>query len=82
MSNQIVLFSILFVVILGFSFHNAFAAVDMFLKIEGIDGESNDKSHSKEIDILSLLWSNAMQSSSAGVGAGKSSPQDLLSVTK
>ena len=80
MSNQIILLSILFVTILGFSFQDAFAAVDMFLKIEGVEGESKDKAHGKEIDILSLSWSSAMQSSRAG-GAGKASVEDL-SVTK
>ena len=82
MSNKIILLSILFVVILGFSFQNAFAAVDMFLKIEGVEGESKDKDHGKEIDVLSLLWSNAVQSPRTGGGAEKSSPSDLLSVTK
>jgi type VI secretion system secreted protein Hcp len=53
----------------------------MFIKIKDIPGESKDRSHSNEIDILSLLWSNAVQSSRAGV-AGKASPGDLLSVTK
>jgi type VI secretion system secreted protein Hcp len=53
----------------------------MFLKIKDIPGESADKSHSKEIDILSLLWSNAVQSSRTA-GASKASPGDLLSITK
>jgi type VI secretion system secreted protein Hcp len=53
----------------------------MFIKIKDIPGESKDKSHSNEIDILSILWSNAVQSSRAGA-AGKASPSDLLSVTK
>jgi type VI secretion system secreted protein Hcp len=52
----------------------------MFLKIEGVDGESKDKSHGKEIDILSLSWSSALQSSRAG-GAGKVSVEDI-SITK
>ena len=81
MSKQIILLSIfLFTILVGFSFQDAFAAVDMFLKIEGIEGESKDKTHGKEIDILSLSWSSAMQSSRAG-GAGKASVEDL-SVTK
>ena len=80
MTNQIILLSILFITILGFSFQDAFAAVDMFLKIEGVDGESKDKTHGKEIDILSLSWSSALQSSRAG-GAGKASVEDI-SITK
>jgi type VI secretion system Hcp family effector len=78
LSNQIILLSILFVVILGLSFQDAFAAVDMFLKIDGIDGESKDKSHGKEIELLSLRWSSGIQSSRAG---GTASAEDL-SVTK
>ena len=35
---------------------NAFAAVDMFLKVEGIQGESTDKSHKDEIDVLAWSW--------------------------
>jgi type VI protein secretion system component Hcp len=28
-------------------------AVDMFLKLDGVNGESKDKIHGKEIDVLS-----------------------------
>lgn len=31
-------------------------AVDMFLKLNGVTGESKDKVHTKEIDILSYAW--------------------------
>ena len=31
-------------------------AVDMFLKIDGIPGESTDASHKDEIDIFSYTW--------------------------
>lgn len=34
----------------------ATAAVDMFIKIEGIDGEAKDADHKGEIDILSWSW--------------------------
>jgi type VI secretion system secreted protein Hcp len=80
LSNQIILLSILFVVILGFSFQDAFAAVDMFLKIDGVDGESKDKDHGNEMDILSLSWSSSLQSSSTA-RAGSASV-DKFSVTK
>lgn len=36
------------------------AAVDMFLKIDGIDGEASDEAHSNWIDVLSVDW-GAMQ---------------------
>jgi len=82
LSNKIILLSIfLFTILVGFSFQDVFAAVDMFLKIEGVEGESKDKAHGKEIDILSLNWSTAMQSSRAGGGTGKASVEEL-SVTK
>lgn len=82
MSKQIIfLFIFLFSIISISSSQNAYAAVDMFIKIKDIPGESKDKSHSNEIDILSILWSNAVQSSRTGA-PGKASPSDLLSVTK
>jgi type VI secretion system secreted protein Hcp len=31
-------------------------AVDMFLKLDGVNGESKDKVHGKEIDVLSWSW--------------------------
>ena len=55
-------------------------AVDMFLKIKGIDGESADDKHKKEIDVLAWSW-GLSQSGSAhvggGAGAGKVNVQDL-----
>ena len=59
-------------------------AADMFLKLEGVDGESKDDSHKKEIDVLAWSW-GASQSGTGhvggGSGAGKVNVQDL-SVTK
>src|SRR3989304_7726303 len=52
----------------------------MFIKIKDIPGESSDKNHNKEIDILSLSWSSVMQSSRDGA-AGKASAEEF-SVTK
>ena len=59
-------------------------AVDMFINIDGIKGESGDAKHKGEIDVLS--WSfGGSQSGSAhvggGLGAGKVNIHDL-SVTK
>ncbi|GAA0583513.1 Hcp family type VI secretion system effector [Halomonas salifodinae] len=55
-------------------------AVDMFLKLEGIDGESMDAGHTDEIDVLSWSWgasnSGTMHISKGG-GAGKVSVQDI-----
>ena len=70
------------------------AAVDYFLKIDGIVGESVDAKHKGEIQLESFNWGEAQQSAQAGSGAGagkvqfrdfhfamrtnKSSPQLLL----
>jgi len=45
------------------------AVVDYFLKIDGVEGESKDKKHSKEVELES--WSfGAAQGGSMGVGTG------------
>lgn len=56
------------------------AAVDYFLKIDGIEGESGDGAHGGEIDVLSWSWgeTNAgTHSGGGGGGAGKVSMQDF-----
>lgn len=56
------------------------AAVDYFLKIKDIPGESQDAKHKDEIDILSWSWgaSNAgTMAHGGGGGAGKVSMQDF-----
>jgi|RhiMethySRZTD1v2_1073278.scaffolds.fasta_scaffold00065_2 type VI secretion system secreted protein Hcp len=59
-------------------------AVDMFLKMPPIKGESKDSKHPDEIDVLAWSW-GASQSgtthSGGGGGAGKVNVQDL-SLTK
>lgn len=59
-------------------------AVDMFLKLEKVDGESQDDAHKGEIDVLSWTW-GANQSGTGhlggGAGAGKVNVKDLV-VTK
>jgi len=56
-------------------------AVDMFLKIEGgPQGESRDKAHGKEIDVLAWSWGVSNSGSAhmgGGIGAGKANVQDL-----
>jgi type VI secretion system secreted protein Hcp len=59
-------------------------AVDIFLKIDDVAGESKDDKHSGSIDVLAWSWglSNAGNAHiGGGAGAGKVSVQDL-SVTK
>jgi type VI secretion system secreted protein Hcp len=55
-------------------------AFDAFLKIEGIDGESTDKAHPGEIEILSYSWgvtNTGSAGSGGGGGAGKAVFQDI-----
>lgn len=47
-------------------------AVDMFLKLDGIDGESADSKHKGEIEILSFSW-GASQAGAPGFGGGMGS---------
>ncbi len=54
--------------------------VDMFLKIDGIKGESLDSAHTGEIEILSFNWGVQNIGSSAsgsGLGSGKASFEDF-----
>ena len=56
------------------------AAVDYFLKIDGIDGESQDDKHKGEIDLASFSWGESNTGTHAaggGGGAGKVSMQDF-----
>lgn len=59
-------------------------AVDMFLKLAGVDGESEDDTHAKSIDVLAWSWGMSQSGTThigGGGGAGKVSVQDL-SLTK
>ena len=59
-------------------------AVDMFLKLEGVDGESVDSAHKGEIDVLAWSWGVSQSGTmhmGGGGGSGKASFQDV-SVTK
>lgn len=55
-------------------------AVDMFIKIGDIKGESRDKTHKEEIDVLAWSWGMSNSGSAhtgGGIGAGKANVQDL-----
>ncbi len=59
-------------------------AVDQFIKIDGIKGESSDKTHKDQIDILAWSWGASNSGTThqgGGGGAGKCNVQDL-SLTK
>jgi type VI secretion system secreted protein Hcp len=60
-------------------------AVDYFLKIDGIPGESKDAKHKDEIDALAFSWGVSQSGSAApggGGGAGKAVFEDLLVVAR
>jgi len=54
-------------------------AVDCFLKMDGIQGESTDATHRDEIKVLSWSWGETLATAPAGAGggAGKVSMQDF-----
>lgn len=55
-------------------------AVDYFLKLDGIDGESADSNHKNEIQIMSWSWGASQVTSvggTGGSGAGKASLSDF-----
>ncbi len=56
------------------------ALVDYFLKIDTIEGESQDKTHKNEIQLMSFSWGETNAgtfSSGGGGGAGKVQMQDF-----
>jgi len=58
-------------------------AQDIFLKINGITGESPDNQHKDEIEVLSWHWEILQDStmhSGSGGGAGKATVKDLVFV--
>nr|WP_319387251.1 type VI secretion system tube protein Hcp [uncultured Roseibium sp.] len=60
------------------------AKVDCFLKLDGIKGESQDKTHKDEIDILSWSWGASQSGTThmgSGSGGGKAHFQDLSLVS-
>ena len=61
------------------------AAVDYFLKIDGIEGESGDHKNPKQIQLESWSWGETQSGSHSyggGGGAGKVSMQDFHFVMK
>jgi len=61
------------------------AAVDYFLKLDGVPGESTDSKHKGEIDIMSWSWGASQSGTMAtggGGGAGKVSFTDISFTAK
>ena len=61
------------------------ALVDYFLKLDGIDGSSDDKEFTKWIEVTSWSWGETQSgdfSSGGGGGAGKVNLQDFHFVAK
>jgi type VI secretion system secreted protein Hcp len=52
-------------------------ATDMFLKVKGIEGESQDDKHVKEIDVLSFSW-GAVQQGTGSLGPGSSAGKAVI----
>jgi len=60
-------------------------AVDMFMKIDDIKGESQDDKHKGEIDVYSWNWGVTQTGSSqtaTGSGTGRANVQDFTFTTK
>jgi type VI secretion system secreted protein Hcp len=56
-------------------------AVDYFLKLDGIQGESEDEKHKNEIQILSWSWGASNISSVAGTGGSGAGKVDLSDIS-
>lgn len=55
-------------------------AMDMFMEIKGIEGESEDKTHKGKIDVLAWSWGMSNSGTThvgGGGGSGKVNVQDL-----
>ena len=57
-------------------------AVDTFLKLAGIAGESDDARHKDEIDVLAWSWGvSEAHEGQTGAGASAGKPQDFLVIS-
>ena len=68
------------IALLTFPVFSVSGALDMFLKIYGVDGESTDSTHSKEIDVIAWSWGMSNSGTThldSGSGAGKANVQDF-----
>ncbi|HEY6447481.1 MAG TPA: type VI secretion system tube protein Hcp [Acidobacteriaceae bacterium] len=56
-------------------------AVDYFLKLDGIQGESQDEKHKNEIQVLSWSWGASNVSSVSGTGGSGAGKADLSDIS-
>ena len=57
-------------------------ALDIFLKVAGIKGESTDDQHREEIEVASFSWGLSQQrATSTGGGAGERAKQSFKTYT-
>ncbi|MGC2635859.1 MAG: type VI secretion system tube protein Hcp [Acidobacteriaceae bacterium] len=56
-------------------------AVDYFLKLDGIQGESQDEKHKNEIQIMSWSWGASNVSSVSGTGGSGAGKADLSDIS-
>ncbi len=59
------------------------AAVDYFLKLDGIDGDATAQGHEKWLEVESFSWgmtNTGAHDASSGAGAGKAVPSDFTLV--
>jgi type VI secretion system secreted protein Hcp len=56
-------------------------AVDYFLKLDGVSGESADQAHKDEIQVLSFSWGGSQISSVSGTGGSGAGKVDLSDFT-
>lgn len=61
---------------------SAMAAVDMFLKVDGVTGESLDDKHRGEMDVLAWSWGQSTGTARTGRGTAPAVCIQDLSVTK
>lgn len=57
-------------------------AIELFLKLTGIDGESTDAKHKGEIDVLAWSWGLSHEVTSTGGGATGPTKVDGVSIQK
>lgn len=56
-------------------------AVDYYLKLDGIQGESADEKHKDEIQIMSWSWGGSQVSSVSGTGGSGAGKADLMDLS-